>query len=194
MRDNSFPSFRQYLLKCNDFSEQELDYIESKMSFSKKSKKAILLHEGEISSFEAFILKGLVISYFLNEDGNKVVLSFATENWWVTDMDSLHNAKESKMFIEVLEDSEILILEASDKTELLKKVPKLERMFRILVERHLINYQQRIFGNIALSGKDRYQSFQTKYPQLLQRVPQHLIASYLGITPEFLSRIRKDKN
>jgi CRP-like cAMP-binding protein len=194
MRDNSFPGFRQYLLKCNDFSEQELDYIESKMSFSKKSKKAILLHEGEICSFEAFILKGLVISYFLNEDGNKVVLSFATENWWVADMDSLHNAKESKMFIEVLEDSEILVLEASDKTELLKKVPKLERMFRILVERHLINYQQRIFGNIALSGKDRYQSFQTKYPQLLQRVPQHLIASYLGITPEFLSRIRKDKN
>ena len=191
--ESNFPNFRNYLLKCNDFTEQELDDIESKMSFVRGPKKSFLLQAGEICNFEAFILKGLALSYFLNEDGTKVVLSFATENWWVADMDSLHNAKESRMFIEFLEDTEILVLDAKVKFELLKKIPKLERMFRLLVERHLINYQQRIFGNIALSGKEKYEIFKAKYPDMMQRVPQHLIASYLGMTPEFLSRIRKDK-
>lgn len=194
MKDNTYPSFREYLLKCNDFSDQEIDEIISKVIFETKQKKSFLLRAGEVCNVEAFVLKGLAVSYFIGEDGTKVVLSFARENWWLADMDSLHNASESKMFIEFVEDSEILVMDKQTKVELLKKIPKLERMFRLLVERHLINYQQRIFSNIALSGKEKYEQFRSKYPDVLQRVPQHLIASYLGLTPEFLSRIRKDKN
>jgi len=171
---------------------EEEDYIVSKMRHVRIPKKSFLLRAGEVSDFEAFILKGLAMSYFLDDSGSKVVLSFATENWWISDIESFHSSKESKMFIEFLEDAEVLILDAPSKEELLKKVPKMERMYRILVERHLINYQQRIFANIALSGKERYQAFQSRYPMILQRVPQHLVASYLGITPEFLSRIRKN--
>lgn len=194
MKDNTYPSFRDYLLKCNDFFDEEIDEIISKVTFETKQKKSFLLRAGEVCNFEAFVLKGLAVSYFIGEDGTKVVLSFARENWWLADIDSLHNANESKMFIEFIEDSEILVMDKQTKVELLKKIPKLERMFRLLVERHLINYQQRIFSNIALSGKEKYEQFRSKYPDVLQRVPQHLIASYLGLTPEFLSRIRKDKN
>lgn len=191
--DNAISIFYEYLAKCNDFSESELDYIVSKMKYKRFAKRTFLLRAGEVCSFEAFVLKGLAISYFLDAEGSKVVLAFASENWWLSDIDSFQNGNESKMFIEFLEDSEVLILDVIDKEELLRNVPKLERMYRILVERHLINYQERIFGTIALSGREKYQLFLSKYHYLLQRLPQHLIASFLGITPEFLSRIRKDK-
>lgn len=193
MMDSNYPSFRDYLLHCNDFSELELDMITSKMRFENRLKKTFLLRAGEVCDFEVFIIKGLVISYFLSGEGNKVVLSFAKENWWAADMESYHNASESMMFIEFIEDSEFLIMDANVKNDLLKKIPKLEKMFRLLVERHLINYQQRIFASIALSGKEKYELFKNKYPDIIQRVPQHLIASYLGMTPEFLSKIRKER-
>ena len=98
------------------------------------------------------------------------------------------------MCIETIEEMEILSLSLKDKEELLHSIPKLERMYRLILQNHLVNYQQRLLANIAQSGKERYQYFIEKYPEVMQRVPQHLIASYLGITAEFLSRIRAGKN
>ncbi len=97
------------------------------------------------------------------------------------------------MFIETIEDCEILVLTPTSKAILLEKYPVLEKMFRLLVQRHLSSYQERLFGNIALTAEQRYDEFLKKYPALPQRVPQHYIASYLGISPEFLSRLRKRK-
>ena len=192
--DNSILLFKNYLAQCNDFSSEELDLILSKMEYKRVPKKTSLLNIGEICDFEAFVLKGIGISYFIHENGSKVILSFASESWWLSDIESFHRQTPSKMCIETIEEMEILSLSLKDKEELLHSIPKLERMYRLILQNHLVNYQQRLLANIAQSGKERYQFFIEKYPDLMQRVPQHLIASYLGITAEFLSRIRAGKN
>jgi CRP/FNR family cyclic AMP-dependent transcriptional regulator len=157
--DKSILLFRNYLAQCNDFTKEEEDFIISKFEYKKIAKKTLLLQPGEVCSFEAFVLKGLGISYMVNESGNKTVLSFASENWWLSDIDSFHDERESKMFIEILEDTELLMINLKTKAELLLKVPKLERMYRLLVQRHLIHFQQRFYSNIALDGKERYHNF-----------------------------------
>lgn len=192
--DNSILLFKNYLAQCNDFSSEELDLILSKMEYKRVPKKTSLLNIGEICDFEAFVLKGIGISYFIHENGSKVILSFASESWWLSDIESFHRLTPSKMCIETIEEIEILSLSLKDKEELLHSIPKLERMYRLILQNHLVNYQQRLLANIAQSGKERYQYFIEKYPEVIQRVPQHLIASYLGITAEFLSRIRAGKN
>lgn len=192
--DKSILLFKNYLAQCNDFSSEELDLILSKMEYKRVPKKTRLLNIGEICDFEAFVLKGIGISYFIHENGSKVILSFASESWWLSDIESFHRQTPSKMCIETIEEMEILSLSLKDKEELLHSIPKLERMYRLILQNHLVNYQQRLLANIAQSGKERYQYFIEKYPEVMQRVPQHLIASYLGITAEFLSRIRAGKN
>ena len=191
--DKSILLFKNYLAQCNDFSAEELDLILSKMEYKRVPKKTRLLNIGEICDFEAFVLKGIGISYFIHENGSKVILSFASESWWLSDIESFHRQTPSKMCIETIEEMEILSLSLKDKEELLHSIPKLERMYRLILQNHLVNYQQRLLANIAQSGKERYQYFIEKYPEVIQRVPQHLIASYLGITAEFLSRIRTAK-
>jgi CRP-like cAMP-binding protein len=191
--DKSILLFKNYLAQCNDFSSEELDLILSKMEYKRIPKKTRLLNIGEICDFEAFVLKGIGISYFIHENGSKVILSFASESWWLSDIESFHRQTPSKMCIETIEEMEILSLSLKDKEELLHSIPKLERMYRLILQNHLVNYQQRLLANIAQSGKERYQYFIEKYPEVIQRVPQHLIASYLGITAEFLSRIRTAK-
>lgn len=191
--DNSILLFKNYLAQCNDFSSEELDLILSKMEYKRVPKKTRLLNIGEVCDFEAFVLKGIGISYFIHENGSKVILSFASESWWLSDIESFHRQTPSKMCIETIEEMEILSLSLKDKEELLHSIPKLERMYRLILQNHLVNYQQRLLANIAQSGKERYQYFIEKYPEVIQRVPQHLIASYLGITAEFLSRIRTTK-
>jgi CRP-like cAMP-binding protein len=192
--DKSFLIFREHLAHSNDFSSEELDLILSKMEHKRVPKKTHLLSIGEICDFEAFVLKGIGISYFIHENGSKVILSFASESWWLIDIESFHRQTPSKMCIETIEEMELLCLSHKDKEELLQSIPKLERMYRLMLQNHLVNYQQRLLANIAHSGKERYQAFIEKYPDVMKRVPQHLIASYLGITAEFLSRIRADKN
>ncbi|WP_435353244.1 Crp/Fnr family transcriptional regulator [Emticicia sp. SJ17W-69] len=184
----------QYITTCVPLTDEQLIFLNG--YFQKKifKKKTFLLQQGEVCKFEAFILKGLVKTYFIDHNGFEVILTFACENWWVSDIISFHEQKPSKMYIELIEDSELLILTPIAKAAILNEIPSLERMFRLMVQRHLASYQDRLFGNIALSAEERYELFLHKYPNLPQRIPQHLIASYLGISAEFLSRIRKRKS
>ena len=183
-----------YFRQCNNLSEIELNDIVSFFKSSKQAKKTFLLRSGEICKFEAFIVKGCIKSYFIDKNGEEVILTFATENWWVNDLTSFQDQKPSKMFIETIEDCELLNISPKSKEDLLAKYPQLEKMFRLMVQRHLASYQERLFGNIAMNAEERYQIFLQKYPDLPQRIPQQLIASYLGISPEFLSRLRTRKS
>ncbi len=180
----------QYVNRCVSFQEEELALFNSLLQYQVVPKKTFLLQEGEICQFEAYIVKGCIKSYFLNENGFEVILTFATEDWWVSDMASFHEQIPSRMYIETLEDCELLVLSPSAKEVLLEKAPRFERVFRLMVQRHLASYQERLFGNIAKSAQERYLDFLQKYPTLPLRVPQHQIAAYLGISPEFLSKIR----
>lgn len=188
-----FSSIRAYIQTCTQLSEDEFLFFERRLKHKKIPKKTFLLQQGEVCNFEGFIIKGCIKTYFIDNNGFEVILTFATENWWVSDMMSFSEQKPSKMFIETLEDTELLLLTLPEKEAALQKIPALERMFRLMLQRHVASYQERIFAGIALSAEQRYDLFLQKYPHLPLRIPQHLIASYLGISPEFLSRLRKRK-
>lgn len=154
-------------------------------------KKTTLLREGEICQFEGYILKGCVRIYYVNENGFEVTLSFAVEDWWISDIASFHEQIPSRLFIETLEDCDIYTLSPAAKEKLLGTLPKLERVFRMLVQRNLSTLQSRLINTISKNATDRYKEFIATYPALSRRVPQYYIASYLGVSPEFISTIRK---
>jgi CRP/FNR family cyclic AMP-dependent transcriptional regulator len=185
-----FSQINNSVQRYETLTTTELEAFNSLLQLKKVSRKTLLLNKGEVCKYEAFIVKGCIKTYFIDENEHEVILTFSVENWWVSDIGSFHEQTPSKMFIETIEDSELLILTRETKAELLYKVPKFEKIFRLLVQRHLASYQERHFEMIALSAQERYQLFLKKYPTLTQRVPQHLIASYLGVSPEFLSKIR----
>lgn len=185
-----FENINEYVTKCTELSGDDFAYFNSLLDFKKVPKKTILLHEGDICNFEAFINKGCIRSYYINENGFEVTLQFAIEDWWVSDIASFHEQKPSDIFIESLEDCELLVLSPQTKEKLLKKVPKMERVFRLMVQRNLSALQHRLFKTISTSAQEKYIDFIERYPTVPQRVAQHYIASYLGISPEFLSKIR----
>lgn len=185
-----FSQINSYVNRCLSFSAEELEVFDDLLQPRSVPKKTFLLQEGEICQFEAYIVKGCIKSYYIDENGFEVILTFGIEDWWVSDIASFHEQKPSRMFIETIEDCELLVLTPQTKEELLSKAPRFERVFRLMVQRHLSAYQERLFGNIAKPAQERYLDFLQKYPSLPQRVPQHLIAAYLGISPEFLSKIR----
>lgn len=161
--------------------------------FQKKSikKKEFLLREGEICKFEGFVTKGLFRVYHIDNNGFEQVLYFAIENWWITDMDSFTNEKPSNLYIEALEDSEVLLISKKDKEFAYNNISKIEKLFRVMTQKTHIALQRRIIDNLSKTADQRYIDFIEKYPQLFQRLTNLHIAAYLGIRHEFLSKIRK---
>ncbi|MFD2743345.1 MULTISPECIES: Crp/Fnr family transcriptional regulator [Sphingobacterium] len=153
--------------------------------------KTMMLRAGEVCQFEGYIKKGCVRIYYMNEKGVEVILSFAAEDWWVSDIASFHEQKPSNFYIETMEETEMYILTPKTKEELLSKMPKFERVFRMLVQRNLSTVQNRLINTISKTATERYLEFIKIYPSVPLRVPQYYIASYLGISPEFVSTIRK---
>ncbi|HLP64679.1 Crp/Fnr family transcriptional regulator [Flavobacterium sp.] len=173
------------------FSDSELEIFDSLLSFKKVSKKTILLREGEKCNFEAFVLKGCLRKYYIDSNGIEVVLQFAIENSWISDISfNAYETKPSQVFIETLEDCELLLFSPEAKETLFLKAPKFERAFRILMQRNLDVTQNRLLHTIAKTATEKYVEFLELYPKIPQRVAQHHIASFLGISPEFLSKVR----
>lgn len=154
-------------------------------------KKTVLLREGEICQFEGYIQKGCVRVYYLDDNGFEVTILFAIEDWWISDIASFQDQKPSNLYIETLEDSEIYMLNPTTKEKLLTEIPKFERVFRMLVQRNLSTLQNRLVNTISKSASDRYLEFIRVYPSIPQRIAQYYIASYLGVSKEFVSTIRK---
>jgi CRP/FNR family cyclic AMP-dependent transcriptional regulator len=177
--------------KCITLTAEEQTQFTDLLEFKTIPKKTILLTEGEVCQFEGYIKKGCVRIYYVNENGFEVVLSFAVEDWWVSDIASFHENKPSLFFIETLEETEMLLLTPQTKEKLLLTIPKFERVFRLLVQRNLSSVQNRLVNTISKTASDRYLEFIKLYPSVPLRVPQYHIASYLGVSPEFVSTIRK---
>ncbi|NDI98995.1 Crp/Fnr family transcriptional regulator [Flavobacterium sp. LaA7.5] len=173
------------------FTKEELDILNALLEYKTVPKKTIMLHEGEMCNFEAFVVKGCVRKYYIDENGLEVIIQFAIEDAWVSDISfSIYEDEPSAIFIETLEDCEFLVFTPETKEELFAKAPRFERAFRILLQRHLTVTQKRLFNTISKSATDKYLEFIEHYPTLPQRVAQHYIASYLGISAEFLSKVR----
>ena len=186
-----FEKINDYALRCMYFAPNDLSFFNSILQYKKVPKKTFLLLEGEVCKLEAYILKGCIRTYFIDGTGAEVTLQFAIEDWWVSDIISFQDQKPSHLYIETLEDCELLILTPESKEQLLANVPGFERMFRLMVQRNLAHTQERLFRTISTTAVEKYLDFLNRYPTIPQRVAQHYIASYLGFSPEFLSKVRK---
>lgn len=152
--------------------------------------KSMLLKAEEVSRNTYFVQRGVVRSFTINDQIIEHVLHFACEGWWIGDMYSYIAEKPGNLFIEVLEDAEIVCVSKETHQLLYQKIPKLERFFRILAENSLVAHQERLMDNLSLTAEERFEKFCSKYPTLVQRVPQKQIASYIGVTPEFFSKMK----
>lgn len=177
-----------------ELDDDELNFFTSLLSVKKYKRKEMLLRNGEVSKYELFIIDGCVKNYTIDHNGFEHISMFAIEDWWTGDMASFETGTPTIFNIEALEDTEVLQISKSDLELLLDKIPKFEKFFRILYQRSLTTYIERNNQNISFTAEDRYLTFIKKYPKLEQRISQKNIASYLGITPEFLSVLRKKLN
>jgi len=185
-----YEAIDRFIAKYINLTEEELAFFHTLLKHRKLKKKSFLLQEGEICDFEAFVLKGCIRSYYIDKDGVETILLFAVEDWWVSDLTSFSEQKPSNLFIETIEDSELLSIDYKNKSLLFQKIPAFERMFRLLVQRALGVLQQRFYASVSQTAEERYLQFMQKYPLVAQRVPQHQIARYIGVSPEFLSKVR----
>ncbi len=187
-----FSLLRTHIEKRIQLSDKEFE-IGSKFFIPKKLRKnQFLLNEGEACTHIGFVNSGCLREYTIDNNGTEHIIQFAIEDWWVSDLNSFLSGKPAEYNIDALQDSEVLLLEKSARDKLLDECPKMERFFRLLIEVNHVATHQRIADSLGLSAEERYLKFIKTYPKLFDLVPQNQIASYLGITPQSLSRIRKE--
>lgn len=170
-------------------SVEEEGLIISMLKNKKLRRKQFLLQEGDIQQYAVFVTAGCLRSYSIDKSGFEHILQFAPPGWWIGDMRSYILQQPGTLYIDAVDDSEMLMLLKSDLDQLYISIPKLERFFRIIAENALATYQHRLLDNLGLSALERYNNFCRLYPSLIQCLPQKQVASYIGVTPEFLSRM-----
>lgn len=188
MNESLFKSISKHV-KLN--SEEE-DLFETFWTEKILEKGDYLLRNGETCQTDNFVLNGTLKAFFINpKSGKEEILYFAIENWWATDIESFQKQSPSIYNIQAIEKTLLIQIRYDSFQEMLRQIPKLERFFRIILENYLGSLQRRIIVNNVLDAEQRYYHFKDNYPKIVDKVPNYLIASYLGITAEFLSRIRK---
>lgn len=180
----------EHFRKFVSIDSSEEDAILSYFELIKMPKKTFLLQKGEICDSSFFVSEGCLKLYSLDHNGVEHIILFGPQNWWITDMFSLLSETPSELYIETILPTSYYQITRKKQLELLENFPKLEKHFRILLENHTISNHKRIRQNLELTAKERYEIFCNRYPSLIQTIPQKLIASYLGVTPEFLSKLR----
>ncbi|MCX2450338.1 Crp/Fnr family transcriptional regulator [Pedobacter sp. PLR] len=182
------------LLLANIAKHIQLDEDEKQrfcayLQVKKVKKKQHLLLEGGVNRFAMFVVSGCLRSYHLDENGFQYIQQFAPEGWWIGDMYSLITQEPGHLYIDALTDAELLLISKVNLEKLYKEIPKFNFYFRILAERSLVSYQERSMENLRLSAKERYGKFCLRYPTLTDLLSQKQIAAYIGVTPEFLSKM-----
>lgn len=179
-----------HLTATHHFTSAEIEKIRSLSLTKKLRRKQFLLQEGDVCQYKIFVAQGLLKTYYLKEDGSEHIMSFAPENAWTTDFHSMANNVSSRLNIEAMEDAIVVLFTQDNLQILINSSPGLKAYTDDLIHRSLQFNYDRILTNISATSEEKYQSFIAKFPDLINRVPLHLIASYLGISRETLSRIR----
>lgn len=181
-----------HILKKVSLTEEEKSLLKSFFVAENLRKKEFLLHEGEICHYLSFVSKGLLRSYHIDEKGDEHMNLFAWEGWWSSDIYSFSFNEIGQFNIDALEDSELLLITRENLEEMTLQIPKMDRYFRILFQNSLATKERRLVSSNSYTAKEKYIQLAESNPQMIQRVPQNLIASYLGLAPETLSRIKKN--
>ncbi len=182
----------QHIRKVIDLSDQEAEEFGSILLEKKLKAKSYLIQPGDQVSEEFYVVKGCLIAYCLDDFGNKHILQFAIEDWWISDFEAFFNDLPAKLFVEAVEDCELLGIQKSSLETLFKRIPKFERFFRIKTTNAFVALRTRILSSLQKNAKERYLEFCELYPDVEKRLPNYHIANYLGLQPESLSRIRKE--
>ena len=181
----------EYFNRILPLDKKEIAFIEEIYKEKKVKKRQFILQEGEICKQNTYVLEGCFRMYFVDTNGKEHNLQFAIENWWIGDLGSFHSNIPSKLNIEAIENSIILQANKEDQLKLFTHYPKFNQIFRVLSENAMIGLQRRVLQNISSTAEERYLDFLERHPNLFNRISNIQIASFLGITPEFLSTIRK---
>jgi CRP-like cAMP-binding protein len=171
-------------------NEEEKSIVEEAFKERRVKRRQFILQEGDICKHHTFVVEGCFRMYMVDEKGKEHNLQFAIENWWIGDIGSFYSEEPSRLYIEALENSIVLQLKKEDQLKLFDDNPKFNRIFRVLTENALVSAQRRILQNISSTAEERYRDFLKRYPHFFNRISNVQIASYLGVTPEFLSTIR----
>ncbi len=183
---------RTHIQKRVELTDEEFELAKTFFIPKKFRRGQFLLYAGEICKYVAFVEQGCLRQYYIDAKGEEHVVQFAIEDWWISDMYSTLTGKPATYNIDALENSEVLLFERSRLDELSETIPQFDKFFRLLLEGAFVAKERRIAASISFSAEEQYLCMQEMYPQIVQRVPQNQIASYLGITPQSLSRIRKE--
>jgi len=186
-----FEIFKQYTRRYIEFTDEDLERIESVCIYKKLRKQQYLLQEGDVWRFHAFIAKGCLRTYSIDEKGVEHIVGFGISNWWVGDLESLKSNTPSKFNIDAVDDSEVILIPDRDYNKLVTEVPAFNKMIITIHDRSFMAAQRRILSFISHSAEEKYLAFLEMYPGFADCIPKNMIASFLGITRETLSRIRK---
>lgn len=185
-----FEVFAAYLKEKAGLTEEQLGQVRALTINKRLRKRQYLLQEGDICHYNCFVAKGCLRNYRVSEDGLEHILRFAVENWWLSDTESYNNGTPTKNNIDALEDSELLLIEKEDFNQLVNSIAPFREFIERLKAKSFDASQNRIMSNISDTAEERYKNFMKSYPDIFNRVPLHMIASYLGVSRETLSRIR----
>ncbi|UWX62598.1 Crp/Fnr family transcriptional regulator [Chryseobacterium oranimense] len=193
---SNFEAFYDYIQKLSGekLSEDDKLVIETHMKPRRFRKKQYFLQEGDVCKYTGFIVKGSARTFSVDEEGNENILKLSVENWWLTDFESFYHLTPSKYNIQAIEDLEILQVTNAQVEEFFKAIPAFSAMMEVIKQNNAIANQKRMQAVIRYTAEERFSDFVNNYPHFLQRFPQNMIASYLGLSPETLSRLRKKLN
>ncbi|MEX0312915.1 MAG: Crp/Fnr family transcriptional regulator [Allomuricauda sp.] len=186
--DKLVAHFRQSI----DLTDHELGIIADSFNLVELKKKEVLLFAGDHSSHMRFIAQGCLRSYYMDPDAKEHIVQFGIEDWWINDLYSYLTNTPAKQFIQAIEPSQVLQIHKNRLKDLYNSIPTIERFFRIKFQNAYISLQERTINTMSKTAEERYVEFRSKHRDIEQRVPQYMVASYLGITPEFLSSLRKN--
>jgi CRP-like cAMP-binding protein len=187
-----FDTFLKYLQDKITLSDEEVELIRSVSILKKLRKRQYLLQEGDVWRYNAFVCSGFLKTFSIDDKGQEHIMNFSPENYWTGDRESLATGNPSHFNIDAIEDAEIILITKENLESICQKIPQLNNLANAILQKSFIVSQNRIHANISLSAEEKYQNFLVKFPSITNRVPQHMIASYIGITPETLTRIRRN--
>ncbi len=192
-QNKMYPNFINSIRRYVELDENQIQTLYKYMKPLSLKKKDFLLKEGQVCKSYCFVEKGCLRMYFINQKTVEQITQFAIDGWWIADYFSLIDNKPSEYYIQTIEKSEILMIDRQELNDLLKELPQIERYLRIIMQKAVAASQLRIKYMFEMSKEEFYIHFSTSFPDFIQRVPQYMIASYLGLTPEYVSELRKKK-